>query len=294
MHVFNVPLSRLDAPSFWAEFAPQLGGRTLLQWTPDPRALECERRLLFSEGWARFEGVITASEAGALAVCIQRLVDRGIPALFAYVYDEIWQIAERLEPAAQAMLGDHDLLWDVWAWCLAISAGSAGWPPHRGVYELERAPDGGPNVLNVWVALTDATPDNACMYIVPLSRDPHYPNALHDTSCAAQDARALPAQAGTVLAWNANALHWGGRCDARATVPRISASFTFQRPSARALGDLGTIDLRKNLTLRERLDGIAQMIVTYGEHDPQIPPALCEWARVNAGLRARTHVDAAR
>src|SRR5207245_1434751 len=41
--------------------------------------------------------------------------------------------------------------------------------------------------------------------------------------------RAVPAPAGSMLAWNQGVLHWGARASRRASAPRCSASIEFQR-----------------------------------------------------------------
>jgi ectoine hydroxylase-related dioxygenase (phytanoyl-CoA dioxygenase family) len=90
--------------------------------------------------------------------------------------------------------------------------------------------DGRPKVITVWLPLTDATPENSCMYVVPADRDPTYGSEmdyLHQFSLA--DIRALPAQAGSVLGWDQAVLHWGSHSVNRAVSPRISIACEFQR-----------------------------------------------------------------
>ena len=65
--------------------------------------------------------------------------------------------------------------------------------------------DGRPASLNFWIPVTEATPDNGCMYILPKGRDSNYWEP-DDTLFAAsqahidfQDLRALVAEPGTCL-----------------------------------------------------------------------------------------------
>jgi hypothetical protein len=66
--------------------------------------------------------------------------------------------------------------------------------------------------LTSWIPLSDATPQNGCMYVVPAHLDPHYGkpttprSQLPDLSLA----RALPVRPGDYLVWNQAVLHWGG------------------------------------------------------------------------------------
>lgn len=103
-----------------------------------------------------------------------------------------------------------------------------------------------PAILNVWIPLNDATLDNGCMYVVPrefdtdfartdghhahmnpatevqrgLSSKIHFP--LHGV-------RALPAPAGSMIAWYGNTIHWGSTCSRFAKAPRKSIALTFRR-----------------------------------------------------------------
>ena len=102
-----------------------------------------------------------------------------------------------------------------------------------------------PNMITVWIPLNDATLENGCMYVVPrefdtgfaktddhahmnpatevqrgLSSKIHFP--LHG-------ARALPAPAGSLLAWYGNTIHWGSSCSRYADHPRKSIALTFYR-----------------------------------------------------------------
>jgi hypothetical protein len=118
-----------------------------------------------------------------------------------------------------------------WAWYVVPTESQAGWAPHRDrTGSLLRADDS-PESLTVWLPLTEATPLNGCMYV--------YPAHLEDRSRASQTAvlagaqlqhiRALPATPGSLLAWNQQLLHWGGRASRLATEPRCSIALEFQR-----------------------------------------------------------------
>jgi hypothetical protein len=280
-------LSRLDAPSTWHEIAPRLALTESIASRP-PRAkpaLGYERERLLEEGYACLPGVLDREEAAELAFAVRSLVEAGIPPLFAYVYDEMWAIARRLEPAVQALVGPGAaLLEDFWAWL--IQPGHAGWRPHRGWSQLVRQGGGPPALLNVWIALTDVGAEDACMAIVPICDDPSYPDALERVHAPLERARALPVAAGTALAWDANALHWSARSSRRANA-RISASFNFRLPGGPALDAIPAMDLRARLDLRRRLDLIAEQIERYetNEDENQLPMHFREWAHVTSALR---------
>lgn len=225
-----------------------------------------------SAGFVVVPDVVPAALVAPMAAAIRGLVDAGLPPVFAYVFDPFWHVATRLTPLADAVLGAHDLLADVWAWLVPCGEGNAGWPAHRGSYTLDGA-GGRPAMLNAWIALSEATRANGCMHVVPLDRDPNYPARLDDLS-ATEGAVALEVAPGTALVWDANALHWGGASSAEAREPRISFSYTFrargQRPGPR---------LPSRLDFRSRLDVIASQILVYGDLDPTLPEAIAVWAR---------------
>ena len=63
-----------------------------------------------------------------------------------------------------------------------------------------------PKSVSVWVALSDATTLNGCIYILPADRDPSYRNDslnLREEKWAnfIQNFRALPVNAGTAIIW---------------------------------------------------------------------------------------------
>jgi hypothetical protein len=256
-------------------------GRVALEEDPrwDAPTLAREANLLTKDGWLELEGA--TDDASALREAIDRLAGEKLPPLFVYAYDETWRIAARLARGLGEALGvAYDLVADAWAFRVAPGPDNAGWAPHRGSYELaanRRAPD----LVNAWVALTDATPDNACMYVVPLDDDPAYPGDLQRHEVPIGVARAVPAKTGTALVWNANVLHWGGRSSRRAREPRVNVTFTFRRrgaSGAHPLIDLDAFDLRK------RLDVIADQVLVYGNLDRTLSPEIREWAKLTRGF----------
>ena len=47
-----------------------------------------------------------------------------------------------------------------------------GWVPHRDRRNMSFRADGAPEYATVWLALTEATPLNGCMHILPANFDP--------------------------------------------------------------------------------------------------------------------------
>ena len=109
-----------------------------------------------------------------------------------------------------------------WIYYIEPSDSGKGFEPHRDAeYANTIGTDGIPTVLTLWISVTEATPLNSCMYLVPKHRDPQYDQAIRDletggTQFALEDIRALPTQAGTLSCWDQYVYHWGSRSSKRA------------------------------------------------------------------------------
>ena len=120
--------------------------------------------------------------------------------------------------------------------------------PHRD-YDADECidkTDGSIRTLSLWVPLTQTDEHNGCMMIVPWQRDrlshdakdPNHMraaiNSLVGTQAVAfplDAARPLRAEAGEVLGWAGNSVHWGSRCSQHCTEPRISLATAFRKAS---------------------------------------------------------------
>jgi hypothetical protein len=168
-------------------------------------------------------------DLAAMAALIRGLSADGIPPVFAFVYDEFWAPFHALDALYGGILGRYGMLPDFWAWNVDPSQGDAGWTPHRDKGYISLRPDGSPMSLTTWIPLTDATPLNSCMYVVPADADPTYGTPRQDQYQFELPAiRALPAAPGDVLVWNQAVLHWGSRGSWREKQTRVSIAFEFQ------------------------------------------------------------------
>lgn len=199
-----------------------------------------------------------------LSACISKLMSLGLPPVFIFLFDEAWLAFFRQHFTLQMLLGhDYKVLPDFWAWHVDPNAGQAGWRPHRDKGQMALAPDGSPLSLTMWIPLTEATPQNGCMYILPANRDPVY-NTPEEKAWKVDypSIRALPAAPGQYLCWNQAVLHWGAQSSPFAEKPRMSMALEFQRadiapfnqPLLPALG---------NLTFEVRLKLVAKQILQY-------------------------------
>jgi hypothetical protein len=168
-------------------------------------------------------------DLAAMAGLVGGLVADGFPPVFAFVYDEFWALFRGLDPIYGNILGHYGLLPDFWVWHVDASQGDAGWKPHRDKGRESLRADGTPLSLSTWIPLTDATPLNSCMYVVPADRDPTYGTEREkEWLFDLPSIRALPAAPGDVMMWTQALMHWGSRGSREETRPRISVSLEVQ------------------------------------------------------------------
>lgn len=191
----------------------------------DVTALQSE---LWTEGYFVARAVLPHPLVAACRGAVERAAEAGVATVGAFAFDAPWELERALAPFADAALGAEARLRPAWwAWLLDTDA-PRGWRPHRDRPDVASDERGAPRSITLWIALTDATPENGCMYVVPAPLDVQYvnPNATDDVM-SLQCVRALPAPAGSVLGWSSSLLHWGGisRTGVRG---RISLSFEYQ------------------------------------------------------------------
>jgi hypothetical protein len=232
-------------------------------------------RLRF-EGYVNVPGIVPEPLVTAMRDCIAMLHARGIPLPFAFVYDEAWQVFQGMASFIEAALGSgYRALPDFWVWHVVPAEDAAGWSPHRDRLQPTLDADNSPHSLTVWVPFTDATPLNGCIYVLPAHLDDRFRRREWDGEDnnkvqAPQDIRALPATAGSLLAWNQALLHWGGRASRLAEGPRASAAFEFQRGD-KAPFNSPLLDPTSPPPFQQRLGLISKQLLQYRHMYPLTP-----------------------
>ncbi len=198
---------------------------------------------------------------------VEDVVARGAPAVVACALDPLWEIVELAVPYAErALAAPVAILPAFWAWHLGTEP--AGWSVHRDSPALAFTDTGAPATMTLWIALSDATPRNGCIYVVPAPWDLQYRNPQATSHILSlQHVLALPAPAGTVLGWTHALLHWGGMA-IPGSPPRISMSFELCRAD-QAPPEAHPSSWKP--TQRERAELIARMIERY-QHMHHYPP----------------------
>jgi phytanoyl-CoA dioxygenase PhyH len=273
--------------SYWRELCPQLrieaDPEPVEALEPGPAELERMAEDLGSDGYSQISNVLSPAETDRLAAAVEKLRAEGWPPVFGFVFDEFWRPFARLRPVLAASLGAaYRHLPELWAWHLDPRRSEPGWKPHRDKGSRSLLPDGRPKSLTVWIALTEATPLNGCIYVLPATRDPNYRIEAASLELRdLQDIRALPVPAGTALVWSQALLHWGGRASPQAPAPRISLSCEFQRGDVPPLEE-PLFDASRPPSFELRLRLVALQVLQYA-HMHALPPGLVELARAIQG-----------
>lgn len=251
----------------WAAFAPRLHieNQELLRAAAplpvDPSQAISLREQMLLDGYFHKSGAAWAVDLPLMVEIVRRLAHEGLSPVFAFLYDEFWLPFCQLDLLFREILGPYAMLPDFWAWNVDPKKGDAGWTPHRDKGAATLLPDGMPKSITCWIPLTDATPLNSCMYIVPARSDPTYGTAREgEWRFDLPSVRALPAKPGDVLIWNQAVLHWGSKTAREAADSRVSLAVEFQRADVPAInpplikpGTLLPFDARLKLIARQVL-----------------------------------------
>lgn len=281
-------ISRFQEKAFWTELAPSLGiedresFKDLEIWNP-PEGEEALRQRLDREGYLHFPGMQNRLQVERLADAVRNLATLGVPPVFCMVYDQFWIPALSINRLMTAAFGgDYFQLPDFWIWHVDPVKSERGWKPHREKGYKSLFPDRRPKALSAWLALSEATPLNGCMYIVPANRDPTY-GTEEDSQWKFEmpDVRALPAGPGDVFMWTQGLLHWGAHASPDGVSPRISMAFEFQHAGVEPFNE----PLLKPLSIlrfTDRLKLIGKQVLQY-KHMYTLSPDLEGVARALVG-----------
>ena len=280
-------LAQIETPDLWRRLNPHLtisdapfAGRKV-DYEFSTRDLERARLQICEDGYLQTGPGVSAEDCRALSTGLERIIEARYHPMFLAVYDEYWRLMQRIAPVLTPILGEHyRVLGDFWIWCISQQTATAGWRPHRD-HQFRRRPtlreDRTPLIVTVWIPFTDATPLNGCMYLLPLVSDPNVPERLTSFDVSSlQDIRALPAQAGSVLAWNQYVMHWGGASSKWADHPRMSTGIYVQTGDVPLFTEK-PVDFDRELPFTRRLALISSNLLLY-QSEHEFPPELVEIA----------------
>ena len=235
---------------------------------PDGSA-DIVRKDLEKEGYAVSACCFSQSKLKPLISIILNVVRAGHRPAYALVYDDFYRFFSEVGKYLQLVFRSDVLLvpdeFDVHY--VPTSDRAAGSKPHRDNIDAKDYLDteGVPELLNVWIPLTDATLANSCIYVLPANQDPAFRqtvagNNVHSTmdDASLQAVRAVPADAGTLLFWAPSLLHWGSRSSDKADAPRVSVACYFQSAKAvrfhpTAMPMAGTLSFQSRIDLIDKV-----------------------------------------
>ena len=268
-------LAKVDSLEFWRQLNPHLtiSSSPFVAQAEPYGFTEGEVRRAVSqiatEGYLQSQPTIPAAHCQALAQAVRQIIAAGFHPIYLTLYDEYWQTMQRISALLESVLGPGCYpLGDYWTWCISPETAGAGWAPHRDLQFKSRTlrDDGRPTIVTVWLPFTDATPLNGCMYLIPMDLDANLPDHPESYNFGdLRDIRALPARAGSVLAWNQYVMHWGGRCSQFAEGARVSTGIYFQAADYEPY--VGKpVDFKLPLSFERRLGFIASNVLNYHQY----------------------------
>jgi Phytanoyl-CoA dioxygenase (PhyH) len=268
---------RVAATDYWRTLAPAFHIADARYLTPGGAvaAGTCAAAAsgIESDGYAQLRGIAMDAPWEAMASVVRRMHDEDLDPVFAFVYDEFWRPYFRLDALFRHLLGPYTFLPDFWAWDVDPGRGGAGWGTHRDRGRKALRDDGSPVSLTAWIAISEATPLNGCIRVVPKTFDPTYGTDREDTwRFRDEDVRALAAAPGDLLVWDQALLHWGGKAAPEAPHSRVSMSFEVQRLEVPS-GEAPLIAPWQVVPFEMRLKLIGQKLLHY-RHMHAIAPAL--------------------
>lgn len=231
------------------------------------------RERLVQDGYALINNKLCSYDSLREKVgrCISDLeVNHNLPATFVLLFDQTWTLAAEshnlllrsneqsqnrgILQHAKNMAFNFDML----AWHIDPRLDQSGFSPHRdrqpdSLSALKQSfySDGQAKYVTHWIALTDANPENSCLYVIPKEYDPGYMEGDNDppeeegsgeneqfsdplsralnTKQSYQNIRALPREEGQSLIFTHRIMHWGSRGNKNAlgVQPRIAISFVY-------------------------------------------------------------------
>jgi hypothetical protein len=224
------------------------------------------------DGFFHLKDAVPPSGVSSVNAAIDAVVSAGWPPVFAFVYDEVWRAsrASSVRMLLDAFLGPGvRQLPHIWTHIVDAVPRASGWPPH-----VDR---GGPGRLTVWVAVTNATVENGCMYVVRKGAAPRAfvdcfggagsltSDDLHGVLAAT---RALPAAPGDALGWVDDVVHWGSSVQGN-PAPRRSISLEFISGAEQPRPDeMPVLPLDRLPSWEERLRAIALGLIEYSKFEP--------------------------
>jgi hypothetical protein len=184
--------------------------------------------------------LIKREVADNMLKAVENLRKEGWHEVWAFVYDEFWQVTRT--PSMLKLLSDclgenFKAMPHVVVHYVHPGTGT-GWSPHIDFSDRD-------DRFTVWFSLSDATINNGCIYVIAqhrvsaelLEKWTTMQDLNHrEVKTLLQGTRALPVEAGSILAWEGDVIHWG-TFSSDNVLPRVSLSVVYLRENIEPLAD---------------------------------------------------------
>jgi Phytanoyl-CoA dioxygenase (PhyH) len=231
-----------------------------------------------------------------LLALIDRIAAHGLNPTWAMLFDDFWRTFARLGPVLETLLGrEYRYVTGAYVFVVENTDTASGWGKHRDLpYATSIDDDRRPYIMSCWTALTDATPLNSCLYCLPYSRDPNFPDRLAELAVPrVEDIECMQVHAGQVIGLSHALLHWGSRGSSRGASRRVSFVFDTQRADVPCYHQ-ALLDPRQPLSFEQRAAYVAHVIlwlrrnnVRFGAHDIAIARQMVDSYGDTIGLTSR-------
>ena len=215
------------------------------------------------DGYFAYEGWFDQRQIDRMRACFDQLESNGIHPVFAFVYDEFWDLLMQMDPLFSDLLDDYECLPAVWSWFVRPDNQSA-FAPHRDqVREVSIDDEEHLDYLTIWIPLTDLNHLSSAICVLPASLDPDYENCTAEIQVESlHNVRSLQGKRGSEFCWTTQLAHWGTRQSDHGP-PRMSVGYYIKRTEAENLEEQPALDFSSPLTLPQRLAIIGQQIKNY-------------------------------
>lgn len=282
----GVETSQLKDIVFWRSLCPKLSitpSQPLTSISSFGKDLQLRsddwsvcKELINEDGYFAYDSWFDNGLVDRLADCFNTLTANKIPCVFAFVYDEFWELLLQLDPMLKDLLGDYEILPAVWSWFVRHDNQTAFTPHRDQVRDVLIEDDDHLDYLTIWIPLTDLDHLSSSICVFPASLDPDYEDSTPEIRIEnMQDVRCLQGKRGSVFCWTTQLAHWGTKQSSHGP-PRMSVGYFVQASGADPLED-PPLDLSVPMTLEQRLAIIGQQIIDYSrEADDDLLRAAAE------------------
>ncbi len=240
----DAALRELTREELWGQQCSNTKRKKVGEGATEKETVEAVRLGLLEDGFVALKGHNWDSSPEALAVEAHRLDELGYPATFLLMNEEAWKCVSAASKIISGVSSDPAIVLnlDILAWRIDPRKGQSGFSPHR-----DRQPadvrgsftaSGVPRYITCWLALTEASPSNSCLFMLPRGADPGYEagdqddidpllRALPQKECY-QRIRAFPLSPGEAVIFSHRTIHWGSvGCPRHTGDARVSLAMAF-------------------------------------------------------------------